>query len=58
MAAQKRERLSLSPYSCRGLLSFGDINCFNLMCPNLLALIFAELRRKVTGDLQLASCEF
>lgn len=44
MAVQKRDRLSLSPYSCRGVLALQDINCFNLMCPDLSALIFAKLR--------------
>lgn len=49
MAAQKIERLSLSPPSCRAVLAIGDVNCFNLMCPDLFALVFAKLRKRHRG---------
>lgn len=47
MGAQKRERLS--PHSCRVVLALGDINCSNLMCPGLFALVFAKLREMPRG---------
>lgn len=45
----RKKRLSLSSHSCKGILALGDINCSNLMCPDLFALVFAKLRKMHRG---------